>query len=152
MNAATPMGACRGTIHTRVIYGVLLWADMNAATPMGAWGRSVISSGAHVHISDAFYDTPDELTATVAPAETNIAETNAAETGTVATGTAQLQDARAGAAGATEKGAAHTLAPAVHPCKGKRCAIMVTAPAPLCTGTFRRGNGAADNQHTMMGV
>ena len=33
----------RGKYHTRVIYGVLLWADMNTATPLGARGRSVIS-------------------------------------------------------------------------------------------------------------
>ena len=31
--------------ENRVIYGVLLWADMNAATPLGALGRSVMSHG-----------------------------------------------------------------------------------------------------------
>ena len=36
----------RGKIHTRVIYGVSLWADMNAATQLGAWGRSVTSLAA----------------------------------------------------------------------------------------------------------
>ena len=40
-------------IHTRVIYIVLLWADMNAATPLGAWGCSVISLVRHASVGSA---------------------------------------------------------------------------------------------------